>query len=118
MRNLIAKIDTAKETTQPSIRYPNSPAVNAKPNLISFNKLAPNITGIAKKNVNSAATSLDTPIINAPTIVAPDLEVPGINASIWKNPIHRSICILNCEIFVTDGFFPAFRFSTIINKIP
>ena len=54
MRNLIAKIDTAKETTQPSIRYPNSPAVNAKPNLISFNKLAPNITGIPKKNENSA----------------------------------------------------------------
>ena len=118
MRNLIAKIDTAKETTQPSIRYPNSPAVNAKPNLISFNKLAPNITGIAKKNVNSAAISLDTPMIRAPTIVAPDLDVPGINANIWKNPIHRSIDIDKSAILFTDGLRPALRFSITINRTP
>ena len=44
--------------------------------MISFRRLAPNIAGIARKNVNSAATSLDTPISSAPTIVAPDLDVP------------------------------------------
>ena len=42
-----------------------------------MSRLAPNITGIAKKKVNSAATVLDTPKSRAPTIVAPDLDVPG-----------------------------------------
>ena len=92
--------------------------LNAKPNLISFNKLAPNITGIAKKNVNSAAISLDTPMIRAPTIVAPDLDVPGINANIWKNPIHRSIDIDKSAILFTDGLRPALRFSITINRTP
>ena len=32
---------------------------------------------IARKKVNSAATVLDTPIISAPTIVAPERDVPG-----------------------------------------
>ena len=58
--------DIPKETTQPSIRNPNSAAVKWNPNLISFSALAPNMTGIARKNVNSAATSLDTPMISAP----------------------------------------------------
>ena len=52
--------------------------LNAKPNFLSFNKLAPNITGIDIKNENSAAKLLESPRINAPRIVAPDLEVPGI----------------------------------------
>ena len=56
--------------------------VKTKPNLINFNKLAPNITGIAKKKVNSAATVRLTPINKAPTIVAPDREVPGKIAAI------------------------------------
>ena len=91
IRNLIANIDTPNDTIHPSIRKPNSAAENANPNFNSFRRLAPNITGIARKNVNSAAVSLDTPISSAPTIVAPDLEVPGINASIWNTPIHNSI---------------------------
>ncbi len=42
-----------------------------------FTKLAPNMTGIPKKKVNSAATARLTPINKAPTIVAPEREVPG-----------------------------------------
>ena len=42
--------------------------------------LAPNITGIPRKKVNSVAVSLDKPNINAPIIVTPDLLVPGIKA--------------------------------------
>ena len=61
-RNLIANIDTTNATTIPTSNIVTWNPVNAKPNLTSFNKLAPNITGIAKKNVNSAATSLETPI--------------------------------------------------------
>ena len=52
--------------------------LNANPNFLSFNKLAPNITGIDIKNENSAAKLLESPRISAPIIVAPDLEVPGI----------------------------------------
>ena len=36
------------------------------------------ITGTARKNVNSAAATLETPINNAPIIVEPEREVPGI----------------------------------------
>ena len=104
---MIAITDNPKDTIHPSIRRPNSAPVKWKPNLISFKRLAPNIAGIARKNVNSAATSLHAPISSAPTIVAPDLDVPGISASIWKKPIHNNICTLNWEILVTEGFLPA-----------
>lgn len=59
----------------------------SNPNFTSFNALAPNITGMDKKNENSAAINLDVPKIIAPIIVAPDLEVPGIKANTWKTPI-------------------------------
>ena len=48
--------------------------------------------GIARKNVNSAATVLDTPISRAPTIVAPEREVPGKIAAIsWNTPISVAV---------------------------
>ena len=61
----------------PAIRIASSVLVNVNPNLMSFKRLAPNIVGMAKKNVNSAATYLEVPINMAPIMVAPDLEVPG-----------------------------------------
>ena len=64
------------------MRAINSLLEKLKPNFKIFSKLAPNITGTAIKNVNSAATVLETPKINAPTIVAPDLDTPGNNAAI------------------------------------
>ena len=54
----------------------------AKPNFSILRRLAPSMTGMARKKVNSAATVLDTPISSAPRMVAPDLEVPGKIAAI------------------------------------
>ena len=70
-------METKKAVTIPISKIINSALVNAKPNLNSFKKLAPNITGIPRKNVNSAAISLETPKRIPPIIVEPEREVPG-----------------------------------------
>ena len=76
--------ETTNATKQPTSNKPISiaeiPAPTRK-NLRSFKALAPNITGIARKNVNSAATYLDTPKSRPPMIVAPERDVPGIKES-------------------------------------
>ena len=80
--------DTINATTIPVSRITASAHVKESPNFKIFNKLAPSITGIAKKKVNSAATVLETPINNAPSMVAPEREVPGKIAAIsWNKPI-------------------------------
>lgn len=81
IRNRITKTDTKNATTIPTSKMTSSLLVNVPPNLTSFKRLAPSITGIAKKNVNSAATVRDTPISSAPTIVAPERDVPGKTAA-------------------------------------
>ena len=48
IRNLMARTDTTKDTTTPTIRMISSVELKAKPNLTSFRRLAPNITGIAR----------------------------------------------------------------------
>ena len=54
-------------------------------------RLAPNITGIARKNVNFAAVSLEIPIAIEPTMVEPDLDVPGkMAARSWNKPIAKA----------------------------
>ena len=60
-------------------------------NFTIFKKLAPNITGIPRKNENSAAAGREQPISIAPRIVAPEREVPGIIASTWKQPISAAV---------------------------
>ena len=42
---------------------------------------APSIAGIAAKNENSVAKSRLTPSMRAPSIVAPEREVPGMSAN-------------------------------------
>ena len=79
-KNLIAPVDTRNDTTIPTISTINCVDVNARPNFTIFNKLAPNITGIPKKNENSAAALRDIPKNKEPIIVEPDREVPGIKA--------------------------------------
>lgn len=94
IKNLIAKIDTKNATTQPTIKSTGSIPVNPPPSTKNFKilrALAPNITGIAKKNVNSAATFLETPINKAPKIVAPERDVPGINDNTWNPPIKSAV---------------------------
>lgn len=79
-KNLIATTETTKDTIIPVSRIDNSKGVKRKPNFNNFKALAPTITGIERKNENSAATALEVPIKIAPTMVAPDRDVPGINA--------------------------------------
>lgn len=66
--NLMTIMDTTKATIIPTISTIISIEVKTNPNFINLNKLAPNITGIAKKNVNSVDTSLEMPSSNAPNI--------------------------------------------------
>ena len=74
--------DTTKATAIPTNRITYSNAVNETPNFTIRSKEAPNITGIPKTNVYSAAAFLPTPNSNAPRIVAPEREVPGNTAAI------------------------------------
>lgn len=77
--NILSKEGKLKRTTdKQSIVTVSSVAENTSPNFIILRKLNPNITGTARKNVNSAAATLETPINNAPIIVEPEREVPGI----------------------------------------
>ena len=67
-----------KDITVPTSRQASSIPVNANPNFNTFRRLAPNITGIARKKVNSAAATRETPIRSAPMMVDPEREVPGM----------------------------------------
>ena len=71
-----------KATSIPIISIIISEPVKLKPNFNNLSKLAPSMTGTARKNVNSAATVLETPIKSAPRIVAPERDVPGNTAAI------------------------------------
>ena len=77
-------------TKHPTPSNNKSLATNVKPvsrtYFTSFNSDAPAITGIARKNVNDAATLLSSPSIRPPIIVDPLLLVPGISDSNWKHP--------------------------------
>ena len=75
-------METINAVAIPIKRIISSFPVKENPNFNTFKRLAPSITGIARKKVNSAATVLETPIISAPRIVAPDREVPGKMAAI------------------------------------
>ena len=90
IRNLITTKDTTNATTIPTIRIVHSIDVIELciRNFTPLRRLAPNITGTARKKVYSAATVLEIPNTSAPTMVAPEREVPGNIAAIsWKSPI-------------------------------
>ena len=96
LTKLIKKRMMSSEDTNavivPMPRIISSVDVNAKPNLRILSRLAPNMTGMARKNVNSAATVRDTPSSSAPTMVAPEREVPGNTAAIsWNIPIINTV---------------------------
>ena len=74
----MAIIETKNATTTPVTSVRPSAGVNVKPNFTSFSRLAPNITGIARKKVNSAATVRDVPARIRPIMVDPERDVPGI----------------------------------------
>lgn len=78
IKNLIAMIETTNATTIPTIKIMSSAPVKENPNFRIFRRLAPNITGMPRKKVNSAATIRDVPAKIPPMIVEPEREVPGI----------------------------------------
>ena len=64
----------------PKMRIENSYHEPNEPKRESFKILAPSITGILRKNENSAAMCLEVPSKSPPMMVAPERDVPGINA--------------------------------------
>lgn len=87
IKNLIAITETTKATIIPVNKMVISSPVKLKPNLTSFNALAPNMTGIDKKKEYSAAMKREEPSIIAPSIVAPERDVPGIKDNTWNIPM-------------------------------
>ena len=85
IKNLIATIETRKAVNVPVISTIISVELRVTPSktnaLNAFNAEAPAITGIAKKKENSAAAVLETPTVEAPRIVEPERDVPGISES-------------------------------------
>ena len=75
-------METTNAETIPISSIAVSMPVDGSPHFTSFSRLAPNIAGIARKKVNSAAAVRETPSSSAPTIVAPEREVPGKIAAI------------------------------------
>ena len=69
--------DVIKADVPPIIKRISSSFEKENPKFTNFNTLSPNITGIANIKVNSLATFRFIPMINAPRIVAPLLDVPG-----------------------------------------
>ena len=54
----------------------------------------------------------------APTIVAPERDVPGTNANNWKTPTMKANLYVICVKSLMTGRRPLLRFSTTINKTP
>lgn len=75
----IEKIPAVKAHNMPAIRLA-SKATLAESIEKTSNSVAPKIAGIDSKNENLAASSLLSPTNKAPTIVDPDLEIPGAMA--------------------------------------
>ena len=86
-----------------AIMIATSTPVKAKPCFTSFKRLAPNITGTARKNVYSDASSLEHPSRIPPMMVAPEREVPGTMERSWKTPIYSAFFQVISLIFVADS---------------
>ena len=117
----MTSIETRYATSIPISSIYNSFCVNPVPsdtNLSILTRLAPAITGIARKNVNSAAAVLDVPISIAPTIVAPERDVPGISASTWNNPIISAVLNVIALTSVILNSLLRLRISISINATP
>ena len=78
----MAQTDTKNADTIPKTKINNSVIEKFSPTFKMYFKnlkpLAPNITGIPRKKVNSAATVREVPARIPPIMVEPEREVPGI----------------------------------------
>ena len=88
----MAATDTINATNMPSSKTMSSEPVKLRPNLYNLIKLAPAIIGTDKKKEYSAATERDTPNSIAPSMVAPEREVPGTKAKTCMIPIIKAYC--------------------------
>ena len=61
------------------------------------------MVGIARKKENSAAERLSTLSSNAPVIVAPERDTPGIKATTWQIPILKQSESGNFSILLCIG---------------
>ena len=66
-------------------------AMPAATNLMHFTRPQPNMMGMARKNVNSAAAVREQPASMPPMMVAPERLVPGMMANTWKQPILSAV---------------------------
>ena len=97
--------DTTKATTQPTPKMAISLVPKVPPlikYLTSLSALAPNITGIARKNVNLDATERVQPSSRPPMMVEPERDVPGISESTWKQPIPSAVFQLRSSSVVME----------------
>ena len=97
--------DTTKATTQPTPRMAISLVPNVPPlikYLTSLSALAPNMTGMARKNVNLDATERVQPSSRPPMMVEPERDVPGISESTWKQPIPSAVFQLRSSSVVME----------------
>ena len=91
---LMAARDTTKATTRPTPMMAHSSATMVLPastNFTILSRLAPNMTGIARKNVKRVATERDVPRSRPPMMVEPEREVPGTSESTWKQPMPSAV---------------------------
>ena len=94
MSHLMAMSETTKATTQPTPKIATSLAPNVPPlikYLTSLSALAPNMTGMARKNVNLDATERVQPKSRPPMMVEPERDVPGTSESTWKQPMPSAV---------------------------
>src|SRR5512143_484155 len=66
----------------------------------SSSPVAANITGMASRKENSAAAGRATPTSNAPMIVAPERDTPGMSEHSCAIPIHSAVAYPIC---ITDS---------------
>ena len=86
--------DTTNATPQPTPRMAASGELRALPARKNFTRrsaLAPNMTGMARKNVNSATAVREQPRMRPPMMVEPEREVPGTMESTWKRPMPSAV---------------------------
>ncbi len=87
----MAKRETRKATAAPVSSTAHSAPVKAKPTFQSRRKLAPSITGMARKKENSEATFREQPRMDAPRMVEPEREVPGTRERHWNTPMRKAV---------------------------
>lgn len=116
MKNFITKKATIKETIKPTDNRKYWSRLNDPRYFIRLYNEAANMVGIAKKKENSVATVLEAPKSTPPIIVAPDLEVPGMNDKHCISPMKKAVLMDRWSIDEVTGSL--FFFSMMMIIIP